>query len=223
MKIYARQIDPEFQTSPLEYDEWYDDIIIDGNSNFKSFTIPEYDNLNESFDNMIEEWSNCSYHSIEDLLRDYEIKPADGTIWMDSELIKWREIIEDVNRYDISKKEFIRVALELITDSDWKWEFVRGSSQSDWNECLYNSKKWTRDGVDWVESAYFNTGTEWIIDDKPETPATPDDINGCSMYLMQWDYNDIRNCIAADNGVAPEDVILYAFDGYTRTPKYKGV
>ena len=37
------------------------------------------------------------------------------------------------------------------------------------------------------------------------------------------EYSDARQEIAAAVGCNPSDVILYAFDGYERTPKYKEV
>lgn len=53
MKIYARQIAPEHQESPLFYDDMFpDNIIVSGNRNYKARTIPAFDQINRYFDEM---------------------------------------------------------------------------------------------------------------------------------------------------------------------------
>ena len=43
MKIHAKQVPPEYQESPLFYDDFFpDNIILDGNRDYKSHTIPVY-------------------------------------------------------------------------------------------------------------------------------------------------------------------------------------
>ena len=65
MKIYARQISPECQESPLFLGEefWPEGIILDGNRHYKSHTIPVYDQITRYFDDMAGEWENdgCYY------------------------------------------------------------------------------------------------------------------------------------------------------------------
>lgn len=52
----------------------------------------------------------------------------------------------------------------------------------------------------------------------------PEQIEGYSVYCMGDTNEQIKQEIAADyTGATPGDVTLYAFDGYTKTPKYKQV
>lgn len=223
MKIYARQIEPEFQTSPLEYGDFPEDIIIDGNPNLMEYKTTEYNTLRVHADDMVDEWHDRYYHSVEDLLRDYGIEPAAGVKWYDENYIKWREILEDRHAIDISEDEFVIEGLNLITGGDWKYITIRGCGQSDWNYCYFDSKKWSDDALDALEVEYFNTGSEWIIHDGDEDPETPEDIDGYSVYCTDWGNDGIRRQIAEAHGGNAEDVILYKFDGYTRSVIYKEV
>lgn len=57
--VYAKQIAPEYQESPLFLDGCFpDDIILTGNRHFNSHTTPEYDKIAADFDSMAETWEN---------------------------------------------------------------------------------------------------------------------------------------------------------------------
>ena len=65
-------------------------------------------------------------------------------------------------------------------------------------------------------------GTEWIVHDGPDAPNTPEDIEGCSYYCVE--YGDaLKKELAGMIGCAPEELIMYKFDGFTRIAKYKEV
>jgi hypothetical protein len=67
-----------------------------------------------------------------------------------------------------------------------------------------------------IETEYFNTGDEWRI-----TDDDGDDV--LFVYTHSWCDDEKRREIADAVGYDPSDVILYAFDGYERIPKYKEV
>lgn len=56
----------------------------------------------------------------------------------------------------------------------------------------------------------------------PEYQESPEEISGHSIYITEWREEDIAARIAEEfiEG-RPEDVILYFYDGETRTPKYR--
>ena len=84
--------------------------------------------------------------------------------------------------------------------------------------------EWTREQIKHFKCEYFNAGSEWIIHDGENTPETPEQINGYSVYCAGDTGEQIKQEIAADyTGATPEDVTLYAFDEYTKTPKHKQV
>lgn len=68
---------------------------------------------------------------------------------------------------------------------------------------------------DAFEAEYFNTGEEWRIDD-----GSGDEYY---FYSHHWSDDGKRAEIAAAAGCKPEDVKLYAFSGWTRTPEYTEV
>ena len=70
---------------------------------------------------------------------------------------------------------------------------------------------------------YFNTGSEWIIHDEDNTPEGPEDINGYCVYCTAWNEEGIKRELAEAAEVKPEEIIMYAFEGYTHNAIYKAV
>lgn len=69
MKIYAKQVSPEYQESPLFLDECFpEDIILTGNRNYTSRTTPEYDKIAADFDSMARTWEDIQA-ALQELLR----------------------------------------------------------------------------------------------------------------------------------------------------------
>lgn len=62
------------------------------------------------------------------------------------------------------------------------------------------------------EVEYFNEGTEWSIQDENGEEIT-------SVYT--YEYNQEKEEIAEALGVNTADIVLYRFDGWTKTEKYK--
>jgi hypothetical protein len=113
--------------------------------------------------------------------------------------------------------------LNALTGGNWIQTTIRGCCQSDWQDIIYDSEKYTRDDIQRLEIEYFNTGSEWIIHDENTEPKTPDEISGYSVYCYGWNGEQIRAEIADAAGVKPEDVVLFKFSGYTQTAKYEEV
>lgn len=165
MKIYAKQVPPEWQTYPFDYIDIQDafpGIILHGNRWYNSHTTPEFDAIIDRFD---------------------------------------------------GEKRILR-ALHLVTGKRYEKRTIRGSCQGDWQYVYYPVADYTREALDILETEYFNTGTEWIID--------PDGDN-VSVYAHGWNNDQIRAELAAAVGVKPEDIILQAFTGWKRTPEYTEV
>lgn len=120
--------------------------------------------------------------------------------------------------YDRFDEKHILRALHLIFGKKYAMCVLRGDSQSDWIECYYPAEEYTLKELHMLESEYFNLGTEWIIHDSDTAPESPDQIEGYSLYC----YEDSRREIALATGVTPENVVLWEFDGWTQTPRYKG-
>ena len=70
------------------------------------------------------------------------------------------------------------------------------------------------------EIMYFNTGTEWIIHEEENEPESPEEISGCSVYCTSWDMEGIKKELTDAACYDPEEIILYEFSGYTKSPVY---
>lgn len=238
MAIYARQVSPEFQESPLFLDECFfpDDIILTGNRDYNSHTIPAYDDIIRYFDEMAEHWKEPHFYftyengvyirhtqkaeyTIAEILREWDFCRSDGKPWTIRQRHKWRVLMESEN--SATDEEIILPALSLLTGHKWETGTIRGSCQSDWQNVIYNADTWNRERLTQFETEYFNEGTEWIIHAEDTAPESPDEISGFSVYCVSWKEEDIFAEIAEAAGGSPEDVILYAYDGETRQPKYR--
>lgn len=239
MKIYARQISPEYQESPLFFDECFpDDIILTGNRDYNSHTTPEFDKIISDFDSMAGTWENDRFffrwngagydkipqkpeYTLQELLTEYGFTRPDGKPWTTQQRHKWRLLMEGEDGAE--DENTILTALELLTGHEWESGTIRGSCQSDWQGIYYRADTWSRDRLTAFETEYFNEGSEWIVHDENTEPENPEEISGFSMYCTEWREEDIAAAIAEAVGGKPEDVILYAYDGETRTAKYRKV
>ena len=117
--------------------------------------------------------------------------------------------LELVNRFDSWDK--IARALSIIHREKYSCVCFRGSSQSEWQYCFYPMHGFTPAALRMIEKEYFNTCTEWVINDD------------FSMYCYGDTWEEIRQEIADATGTTPENVILSVFEGRIRTAKYKVV
>ena len=64
------------------------------------------------------------------------------------------------------------------------------------------------------EIEYFNTGSEWIVDEGDFNPDedNPEEISGYSIYCTSWNDEGIKQEIADSVGVDIDDVILFPFE-----------
>lgn len=224
MKIYARQVAPELQISPLMEDGFFPDgIILNGNSDFKTHITREYKQIQECFDDMAQEWEDShGSATISELLQDYGFrKPGrpGGKPWSSKEKHEWRLLFESGK--GAGDEEVDLTALRLLTGSEWEEMTIRGCLQREWHSGYYRMDMWSDSDLLAFESEYFNTGTEWVIHTDNEEPKTPEDIQGSHMYVPDTDIDGVRKAIADDFGVNPEDVVLYVYTGYTKVDKYE--
>lgn len=225
-KIYARQVPPEHQESPLQMcGEWPENVYVFGNRQY----IERAERLNDIRAALLE---------LGDI---WEELNDGGRGWYNS----WKEALEDIAPHDDTRREYTRAermqwaklaaawewcasskedsllcqALQLITGEKYKASCIRGCCQGDWQNIIYPAS-YGDTFRDAFETEYFNTGTEWIIHDGDDAPEDPEEIDGYAMYCYSY---DPRAEIAAETGTVPADVILYEFDGYTRRAEWKVV
>ena len=224
--IYARQVPPEYQESPLFWDTDINAEIF-GNSHHKGITSDLFDRLPAALENLSCVWDNM------------RAGEYDGAIWAD----ELRDLVPPQGRPDYTREErrdawpsllhqyehsnfrymnsIYCAALHLITGRAWDVCTLRGCCQGDWQYCIYPADDWDGASLERLESEYFNTGTEWIIHDDENTPDGPEDINGFSIYCTGWNDDQIRKEIADAAGGLPEAVKLYKFRDFRRVAEWE--
>lgn len=237
MKIYAKQVSPEYQESPLYLDCFFpDNIILTGNRYYKSHTTQEYNHIISYFEDMAGTWENGRFffkwngtgydkimkkpeYTLQELLTEYGFTRPDGKPWTTKQRHEWRLLME---REELDDDGIIK-GLHLLTSKAWKAFTICGCSQSEWQSGFCPVDEWSNEALEVFESKYFNTGTEWIVHDESFDPESPEEINGFSLYVTEWREEDIAARIAEAVGGSPYDVIMYFYDGKTWTPKYRNV
>lgn len=220
MKIYAIQIDPECQKSPIFVKGCFpDNIAVCGNRDFiehkpeifkKVETVLEQGELAEVLEN-IKEWKK--YHSVTQAINEY-LPPANNK-YSTNAIHALKRLVSEYSTCPHNEEDTLLCrVLSTVTEHEWGHKTIRGSSQNDWNCIYYPVKEWNEVTLEVFETEYFNEGSEWIIYDGEEE---------FSAYCTSWNEEGIRKEIAKITGEKPENIIMYAFDGYTRTAKYREV
>jgi hypothetical protein len=230
MAIYARQISPEYQDGYYLLDDDFciseGKYIIDGNREFKSYTNEVYNTLcrnieemADSYEAIVEKSPYRYFNNVTEILKYYGIEKENGKQWSNKDKKEWKNILAIYN--DIyNDEDLICKALSLIYSVDYDYIEIRGSVQSEWQGLYYNADAITNEAIKQIETIYFNTGSEWIVDVENEEITSADEINGFSIYCFSWNADGIRAEIADAAGVSVDDVILYQFAGYSRTACY---
>lgn len=229
MKIYARQISPEYQESPLFIDECFpDNIAVCGNRDFNEHIPDIFKTVSEVLENgelaeMLEDIKACEwYKNATEAITDY-LPPVKGRYSTNAVHALKNYVCEYATCPRCEEERILLCVLAIVTGKKWDSKIIRGCCQSDWNYIYYPVDEWSKEALEAFETEYFNTGTEWIVHDEEGTPEAPEEINGFSMYCISWNDEGIRKEIADVTGGNPQDVVLYAFDGYIQTAKYREV
>lgn len=233
MKIYAKQIDPEFQES-LIFEEglFPENMVVCGNRDFKErktavFTLVENALDNGDLQEALEDIETGGYYSsFYESAREAieEFLPASMGEYSQDDITALQELVKAYTQCSRAETNniFCRV-LSIVDGKKWGWKIIRGCCQSDWNEIFYPVDDWSREALAAFETMYFNTGSEWIIHDEENTPEGPEEVNGYSCYIVADTEEGIKKELAAVAGCAPSDIVMWAFDEFIRVPQYKAV
>lgn len=235
MKIYAKQVSPEYQRSPfLIEDDFPDNIVVYGNYRYKGHVSELLHRVREALEEgelaevikELEEYFDW-YCRVSAAITDY-LPPVVGKYSTNAINALKKLVSEYTTCSTTDKNRILCSVLTIMTGKKWDWKTIRGSVQSEWNEIYYPIDEWTREALERFECEYSNTGTEWIVHDwiiheDVEAPEQPEDIVGHPVYCVSWNDEGIKKEIAEVEGVSPDEVVLYAFDGYDRVARYKEV
>lgn len=209
MKIYAKQVPPEYQKSPLDMDEWPENVFVFGNRYFTAHA-ERLEDTKQALEDIYDVCNGWSHYS---KLADVMPTRDDGREYTRDERLTLARLAQNYAEYSYNSDDenaLLCAALELITGQEYDYATIRGCCQGDWQNVIYPVEY----GREWLcdfETEYFNTGTEWIVDD------------GMCVYAHGWRDDDIRAEIAEAVNVAPENIVLCKFTGWRQTAEYTEV
>jgi hypothetical protein len=217
MKIYAKQVQPEYQEAPLFMEEWPENVYIFGNRHLCDNGAETIENIKNSMYDAADALKKLPrgyrhYTSFIDIINNLLPAPENKKEYSRADRLQWRALLLNFDAGTIDD-DAITSALQLITGDEYNAATIRGCSQGDWNNIIYPAK-YGREWLEHFETEYFNTGSEWIID--------PDGDN-ISVYAHEWNNEGIKKELAAAVGVEPENIIMQAFSGWTKTAAYTEV
>lgn len=235
MKIYARQVNPEYQESPLFLDDesFPENIAVCGNRDYKE-RLPEVfarvrDVLNAGeLATELEYIAGghtfyAAYTTATEAITAY-LPPVHKDKYSTKDIHALKMAVMDYAEAgrSLDEESALLRALDAVTGKEWACREIHGVCQGDWNQVYYPADEWSPEALAEFEAEYFNTGTEWIIHDGETAPEGPEDIDGFSFYCTEWDDEKTRQRIREERGTAPDDeVILYKWAGYTQIPRYE--
>ena len=196
MAVKFYEVAPELRESPIEdYDYkpgfWLENVSVTGNR-------------------------LCAHHESELYRKACDIHSAIINYDLTEKEIKENyEIIDDValkaaycSAYN---DEITCLLMQALSGNEYKRCEINGCVQGDWNY-VYFPVSMGDDFIKWFETAYFNNGSEWIVEDNDDR---------ISLYSCEWSNEKVKTDLANQYGVAVDQCEFYKFDGYVREPKYK--
>jgi len=232
MKIYARQIMPEFQDSRIFDDDGngVEYINVWGNKDYQSRTSSVFDRVKECLDAgelaedieaVMEKNPSAIYGNITEAINN-QLWRDDGKPYSTRQIGKLKQLVLQYSECRSSEEDQILVdVLSIVTGEEWDYRNIHGCCQSEWNTVYYPVKYWTKESLDAFETMYFNTGSEWIVHEGDTEPTSPEEIDGCAYYCVSWNDEGIKKELAEAAGGNVEDVVLYKYSGSVSIPTYK--
>lgn len=233
MKIYVRQVNPEFQGRGIFDNELngVEHINVCGNTDYKEHTSNVFKRVKSALDNgelaeAIKDIETDGYYSsfyktITEVFNDL-LKRNDGKNYSRRQIGKLKQLILKYDDCKSSEQDHLLVdVLSIVTGEEWDYKMIYGNRQSDWNTVYYPVQYWTKESLEAFEIIYFNTGSEWIIHDGDMEPTSPEEIDGLTCYCVSWNDDGIKKELAEAAGGNAEDVILYKYRESTCISTYK--
>lgn len=232
VKIYARQINPDYQDANIFDDDMYTDIIVKGNNSFGEHNtdlLDIIDDISEDIYNFAESENitdfaaEADYEKVAEWLSDH-YSTEKHPHWTVEELKRFivladtaiNSALKGYSKVENSPENCNATMLSIYTGEKWETSTISGCCQSDWQTIYYSTEAHSDKDIEIFESGYFNTGTEWVIHDDDYIPESPEDISGCSLYCYSY---KPREEIAETLGVMPEDIVMYKIE-MCYTPVY---
>lgn len=197
IKFY--EVAPEHRESPIDdYDFepgcWLEDVSVDGNKDYRSHKPDAFEKVERIIENG---------YDIEFVGRHFDIADWDAL----------ETAFNYMTEYKYRSETVITKLLQALTGNEYDTREIRGCVQGEWNRVYFPVSK-GEDFVEWFETAYWNTGSEWIVEDGDSR---------ISVYSCEWDEDKLKFDLASQYGVDLKDCEFYRFNGWKREPKYKKI
>lgn len=229
-KYKAYQVSPDNQESYYNSDIYNElNISVTGNRDYCGHTTDTFDNVWKYYDDILDVVDNCytsemellpdrwsigGYNNLTEIMNDL-LPKLNGKKYSTREIgklkqaiVKYGNLIKTTNRYD--EDILIIALLELMHSEPFECRIIRGYCQSDW-QCVYYPVSQSA-LIKQLEIEYFNKGTEFCV--------TVDN-EDFYVYCYDWGVDGMKLEIASHVGIDIEQIELYEFNGYYRTPKYR--
>lgn len=228
--IYAMQVNPEYQESPLSNDNFdvesaYPGIAVFGNRDYTDH-IPEniarvMDVLNDgeladildSFNRRLKDYNTEVYKNVSEAIVDF-LQPEHKARYSTREIHNLNALVCSYGINSRDDDEILVSVMGIVTGKKYQLSTIRGCCQREWQSVLYPFDVYSDETIEYLEKDYFNTGSEWIIHDEDSIPENENDISGYSVYCYSWDLDgiadEIMNAAGADDSY---DIVLYGCEG----------
>jgi len=206
-KVYAKEVAPEFRTSPFWEDEdergFYEHTTILDFDKFVNIVISsDLFNLvaDNAFDAMDAIDDPYPYADYAEYLRE-TFNPSKELTKSDvSRLRTLFAKFENCAGYPEYMPDVIADIMTILSGEKYISGVLRGVVQRECVTIIYKADEWNDEALDALEKEYWNNGTEYHI-------TFADDKTFClSMYFVTDDKEEIRKEIASECGVEPEEV-----------------
>ncbi len=225
-KIYAKEVNPAYTESPFwaDYCETDGGTSYDGLTILRCDSRGVYsydwtrvkhtdlydrvlDNAEDAYDAVDcfkmrdkDSWYLAHYKNITEYFTD-TFKPSRRLSTKDVHFLKeyfWNLNDEDMDDFE---GDFEATAQVMTILSGRKYDVCNlyGYCQGDVVHCIYPVDEWSKEGLNALETEYWNGGHEFHI-------TSEDDEVGYCIYFTEYDYDDIRDEIASECGVEAEEV-----------------
>lgn len=225
--IKVFKVEPELTDSTpyFDFDGW-DDFIIDGNRDFISFHTDyklydlikeyciDYDELLYAMDDPDNNSSGIYKNATEAIQDMLDFKPTTKQVHQIKEILEKPEDHSVYNYY--TDDERIAELLTVCEKREWTTATIRGCCQRDYQTIFYPTDQYSKDFIEYIESLYFNTGTEVAIcgtESEDEDFDDPGDYSDTYYnyysYDASWTDEELKKHIAQDTGADPADISIY--------------
>lgn len=232
MKIYARQIDPQYQDSRVFDDDGngVEYINVWGNKDYQSRTSNVFNRVRECLDSgeladdikaIAEKSQYAAFGNVTEAINS-QLWRDDGKAYNTKQIGKLKQLVLRYSDCKSGEEDQILVdVLSIVTGEEWDYKEIHGCCQGEWNTVYYPVKYWTKESLESFEIMYFNTGSEWIVHEGDTEPTSPEEIDGCAYYCVSWNDEGIKKELAEATGGKAEDVVLYKYAGSVSMPIYE--